>query len=289
MFYLLAIFSVIGYSVQSVLAAHHARKLDGLSMVVYRHATLAISLLPLLLFVDWVQVDWAVYPWFDLLWASLAGVTSSALSFQALKSLPVAISRTVNRGISVPVSFLLGALFFAEIPTLSDMLVVSVMIGGIIMLSREQISFPHLDNRFWHGIGLTALAAIFSATTFFFIAKVSRATDPFLSGYLWEILMGPIALLFVGVRQSTGFGKLKKIDWKTFKQILIVCSPTLIGTGCFVMASRLGSLGILSAISSVGLVFGLVLAHWLYHEKLNQRQIAWISFVLLCLLGLKLL
>lgn len=289
MFYLLAIFSVIAYSLQGGLVAHHARKLDGLSMVVYRHGTLVISLLPLLLLVDWPAVDWIHYPWLDLFLAALTGVISSALGFQALKSLPIAISRTVSRGISVPMSFLLGAIFFAEIPSFVDLVFVGLMIGAIAMLSREQKVFPHLDNRFWHGIGLTFLAAIFSATTFFFVAKLSRATDPFLSGYLWEVLMGPMALLFVGLRQASGLGDLKIINWIEFKQILFVCSPTLIGTGCFVLASRMGAIGVLSAISSVGVVFGLVLAHWLYHEKLNSRQIAWIGLVLLCLVGLRLL
>ena len=49
MFYTLAIVSMLGYAAQTALLVPEARRMDGLSLAVYRNLSFAVTLLPLLI------------------------------------------------------------------------------------------------------------------------------------------------------------------------------------------------------------------------------------------------
>ncbi len=80
-------------------------------------------------------------------------------------------------------------------------------------------------------------------------------------------------------RQAINGQKLAKIKPKELGRIALVCSPTLIGTGGFVLASKMGSIGIITAIGASGIAFSALLSWALYQEKL--KPIHWIAICII--------
>jgi drug/metabolite transporter (DMT)-like permease len=102
------------------------------------------------------------------------------------------------------------------------------------------------------------------------------------------MLIGIFALLLGLGRWKFMNKKIQKISWKKFGQIALMCWPTLLGTGGFLYAVKIGPYGIASAVSAGGVFLSVILAHFLYHEKLSRSQLAWIAVTVLGIVGLDL-
>lgn len=288
MFFFLAVLAMIAYAVQGTLIVHYARKLDGLSTAIYRNASLTITMLPLLFLAK--KSDFVRLPEFlpELLIAGITGAAALSIGFWTLKFLPVGITSALNNSVRVIFIFLLGFYFFGETISWIEILFVALILIGGISLGFQKHHLPHLDENTRKGIFLALLAAAFAAITFFFMSKVARELSPFVAGYFWEVLIGIFALGFGFLRQLITKQKIKKISLLDFGKITLICSPTLLGTGAFAYAVTLGPLGILNAIGTGGVFISILLAHYLYHEKLRFRQWLWICVAVMGIVGLRL-
>ena len=92
MFYALAIFSMLGYTIQNILLAHHARKIDGLSLAFYRNISFIITLLPLCIGASRADVVFAIEHWDFFVLAGFAGGFYLALLYAMYRSLPIGIA-----------------------------------------------------------------------------------------------------------------------------------------------------------------------------------------------------
>jgi len=291
MFFLLAVLAMIAYSVQGTLISHHARKHDGLSISIYRNLSLAVTMIPLLFLASRESFaslhDPAVIVQFLI--AGATGAMGLALSLWAVKSLPVGVKTVFGRLFSVVVVFLLGYFFFGEIPLWEELFFVTLILvaGGCLALQKN--NFDHLDNKVMKGVVLTFISAILSGFSFYFMSKLSREVDPFLSGYVWETLIGVFALFYGIIRSGVGHTKIARISWKEFGTIALVSWPTLIGTGCFAYAVTIGPLGIANAVGTGGILVSILIAHFLYKEKLIRSQWFWVAVIAIGLVGLKLM
>lgn len=279
---------MLAYSTQGTLMAHHARKMDGLSTVMYRSLTLIVTLLPLLLLADWSQFSLIQKFSADFFWAGLTGAIASACTFWSMRFLPVGVGNVFRRIGGIVFAFILAYIYFDEIPLWAELGFVALILTGAGFLTSQKKEFEHLDNNAIKGIVLSIVSALFAAGTFFFITKISRQMDPYIAGYVWEVIIALFAVLMVFGRKAFGGQSVARISWKDFGKIALTASPTLIGTGCFLLAVKDGSFAIVSAIGAGGVLVSILLSHFLYHEKLSQKQLLWIGVIVIGIVGLKL-
>ncbi len=289
MFIGLLILSVIGYSLQGTLMAHYARKMDGWSTTLYRSASLIITMLPLLFFAE--KSDIALVPdfWLDFLLASGFGAIASAISFVSLRYLPVGVQNTFGRSTTVIFAFLFGWLVFGETVTIPESIVVVIVLVGSTFLGFQKKDFAHLDaSKTKKGIFLAVFSRILVSISYLFVTKISRELSPWVAGYFWEAFIGVFAIMIAFGRKLIWKKSPSPTTLKEFGKIALICSPTLIGTGAFLYAVRLGPYGIATAISAGGIFVSLLIAHFIYHEKLSRKQLFWICVVSLAIIGLEL-
>ncbi len=271
MFWFLAVASILGYVVQNTLMAHHVRKMDPLSAGMYRSLTLIVTMLPLLFFTNPDKIVGIIDFWWIILLAGLGGALAQWLGFLSMQILPMGIHTAMGTGLGTIFSFILGFLFFGETVTSIQVLFVVIILLGASLFALYKAKMPHLDASKWAlGIFYRVMCSLIVSFAFIAVVKVSREHDPFVAGYVWEVLIGICSFILLLGRQVLNSQKIEKISKHTFFKIMLVCSPTLIGTGGFVMASLLGPVGIISAIGACGVVISALLSWAMYNEKLSR-------------------
>lgn len=289
MFWFLAVASIFGYVIQGTLMVHHIRKIDSLSVGMYRNLTFLVTLLPLLFFTTGEKILGLMEHGWIILLAAFLGALGQWTSFLAVRILPVGINTALSTGLTTIFTFFWAFLKFSETITLVQFFFVSVILLGAILFALYKSKMPHLDPQKWMlGFFYRIFTAFIVSYSFILVAEVSRELDPFVAGYFWEVLIGLCALVMILARQKFNGHKLERISLKVFLKIALVCAPTLIGTGCFVLAAERGPVGIISAIGATGIVLSALLSWMLYKEKLSKLHWGAIFIVIFGVVGLKL-
>ena len=139
------------------------------------------------------------------------------------------------------------------------------------------------------GMAFVTVQGFLIAMAFILFSEAARQYNPLVVAYFWEVQIG-LCLMLIGFLRWGIFKKpLQKVSLSTFGKILLVCSPTLIGTAGFALAVNYGPIGIAGAISVGGIFISALLSLWIYHEK--PKSIEWIGMAIIALgiLGLKLI
>ncbi len=291
MFWILAIIAPIGYAFQTALMLRFARSHDAVSMTMYRGFSLGISFLPIIFLCVTKQEAYEAFAyWPQIVLAGSIVMLTNVLSYYTLKYLPLGIASAWASSFKVILTTILGMWFFQEYLNIGQILFVGVTILGIIFLSLQKHHAAHLKYKCAQKlIFLVFLQALTLAVGVIIIADVARQANPWMAGYLWEIMIGVAALVVGGVRRTFGGRGVERISWKQFRQVIVYSSPTVIGTGAFFLASTLGPVGILAVFGTLEMVFSAFLAWWLYQEKLNIKQWTAVFIILLGVIGLKLI
>ena len=279
MFYALAIGSMLGSMLQNLLLVHHARKIDGLSLAFYRNVGFFFTLLPLLYGASSQDITLVLGHWKLLTVSSVAGGVSLALAYASFQYIVVGVSTTINKAVLTIVMVILGWLLLDQPLAPSALAFIALIILGSVLLGLERNAFPHLDNRHALGLALSILSALSIAFAFYALAVLATVADPLVSSYFWETSIAVACAVLIAIR-CAAFGTVpQKISWKTFCIIAACSFPTLIGTGLFSLALRMGPIAIANAIGSGSLAVTALLAWGMYGEKLNLKQ--WMSIVLI--------
>jgi len=283
MFYILTIVSVFAYALQGALLASLVRKKDPLVIATWRNTSLMITMLPFL-WIAGMDSTMAVVPWIpNLIVAGFFGAVFLWLQFEAFIYLPVGIVTSLRQSVRVILSILMGALFWGEILGWAEVGLILVILSGCTLLGRAKNQMPHLNEKSVTGLLLCILSGGFHVSTYFFMGRAAKNIHPLVAGYFWEFLIGCCCWILLICRKWY-FGKsIISINRKEFFLILLISSPTLVGTGLSVYAITLGSFAEFSAIGSVGLIFSSFFGMILYQERLKIIQ--W-SGVLVCVLGI---
>ncbi len=287
MFYFYAIGSMLGYSLQQTLLVHHARKIDGLSLVFYRNISFVITLLPLLIGASNEDIRAVLAHWQMLMISGFAGAFFLALIFLSYKFLTAGISSTISMAISNIMMVILGWLFLSEVLSGVSILLIGVILTGTVLLGLQHAHMPHLDSRFALGITIVIIGSLPVAYVKFVLAILSRQTSPLVAGYFWETSIG-IACLILLLARSIVFGNnIQKISWSQFGLIAACAWPTLIGTALYSLALHSGPLGIVGAIGCGSLVITALLAWSWYNERVTIGQWMSMALILAGIIGLK--
>ena len=289
MFWMLALISMLGYTIQGVLMAHFIRKIDPLSIGFYRNLTFVVSLLPLLLLANFSEIIAVKDYWQELAFAAMLGAAAQWSSFWTVRYFPLGIAGAIKMGLFAIFSIILGVLFAEEFLNGKQVFAVIFILFGAILLGRnDEDKMPHLEPvSFLKGTILLVLTSVLMAVSFFFVAKVSRDLNPGVSGYFWETGIAFFAGLFLLCRKWFTGQSIEKISWKTFGLIFLTAWPTLLGTGGFVLAVKYGPVGLVNVIGVSGVFVSVILAHFLYQEKLRPSHWWLITMIVVGIIALK--
>ena len=131
------------------------------------------------------------------------------------------------------------------------------------------------------------ISAITLTIAYYFVAKVAREVDPYLTSFIWEILTGAIIIPILFLREKFSKVKFSRISKKEFLDITLRCSPAVIASTLFLYAFSLGPMSIASAIRSVYVAFGTIIAYFLFKETPTKYQWILILLIATTVAGLK--
>ncbi|MDD5054637.1 MAG: DMT family transporter [Candidatus Peribacteraceae bacterium] len=289
MFFALAIGSMLGYTLQSVLLTRAARSIDGLSLAFYRNISFIITLLPLLLGTDRTGIVATLNHWPLLLASGISGGVYLALYYTSLRYIPLGIAAAYNKAIGNGVITLAAFVILDErLNAIGILSLVAIVAGTVALATGRTHLYAHLQNHRLRGFLLIAGGSAFVSFTVFSLGIISRMGNPLAAAYFWEVFIGIGCVpLLIGRRLTTGHA-IQRITLKQFLIIALCASPTLIGTGLISLATSMGSIAVANIIGTVSLALTAVIA-WLFHEEpLKRRQ--WLSIILIVCgaMGLKL-
>jgi drug/metabolite transporter (DMT)-like permease len=280
MFYALAMGSMLGYTLQSVLLTRAARSIDGLSLAFYRNMSFIITLLPLLLGTDLAGIMATLNHWPLLLASGISGGVYLSLYYTSLNYIPLGMASAFNKAMSGILITLTTAVLIGERFNGITMISIGTMIlGTVILATGRSHEYAHLQNHPWTGFLLLAGGSTFVTFTVFSLGVISRVTDPLAASYFWEVFIGLGCLPLLIARRFTTGDAIQRISMKQFLIIAACASPTLIGTGLISLATSMGPIAVANIIGTVSLALTAVIA-WMFHEEpLKRRQ--WLSIVLI--------
>jgi len=287
MFILLAVIAVMGYALQAALVSSYYRR-DPLFTTALRGLSLGITMLPLVFLSGVAPLFAMVRQPGALLVAAVLALVSNVLIGTSYRHLAVGIAVGSQLGASVITSVMIGIMAYGE-------MLGPVHLTGIamILLASSSISLQtgksgtKLDRNALAGTLFAGLSGVCIAGAYAAIAKLSRDFDALAAAWSWEFtigIMAAIALLgrFVLHRAATPVG------WGDFWQVLLRSWPTLVGTGGFALALKIGPLSISMAILSTTSIAVVVLNYFLYRERTSRIQLAAIAVVTAAIVLLRL-
>ncbi|MFA6039137.1 MAG: DMT family transporter [Candidatus Peribacteraceae bacterium] len=287
MFYLYALLSMLGYALQNVLLAHYARKVDGLSLAFYRNLSFSVTLLPLLLGSSRAEIAAVAAHWQLLLLGGLSGGLYLGLFYASYRHLPVGIAGAISRALMTVLLVAIGWAVLGDVLSPAALALLALIIIGSVLLAAKGNVHAHLGNRAGFGILLAVASALPLTLTNVTPAALSRIANPLVAGYFWEISIAAGAGFLLILRRVFLRKPMGRISGRTFLGIAAAASPTLVGTGFFMLATHAGPVAIVTAVGSASLVVTSLLGMRLYREHLRWVQWAAILLVLAGVAGLK--
>lgn len=288
-YFLLAILATLGYSVQNTLMASFYRSMDRLSAVTYRGFSLTLSMWPLLLWVQYPMPPLGLRFALCILGAAITAAAANWYGANAYSFLPVGIATALSTSFTAIVTAVIGYFGFRESLSPAQLTFLAGTLLGIFLLGAAKSSGPlPAEYNVPRGILHSLLFGLLLGVAYVLVGLASRQYPAFFVGYLWEATIGLIAASAALARGALGGASLSRIPARQFARILVCSSPTVIGTGCYAMATTTGKIGIVTAVLSTMMVFNTLLAMFLYKERPTRWQ--WCLLVVVCLMviGLKL-
>lgn len=293
--FLCTIVSGFLYALQQVLLVSFARKIDPLTVSVYRNLSFLFTMSPIL-FLGWKTSSLPLFSpfsyWYFLLPACFTGALFFWSFLQVQRSIPVGFAAAFNQ-LNPIVLLFLSFVFLHQKISLISFLFICIIVLGTIFLSLQKVQLSHLETPNKKTFFLILLCILCGSSTFFFMSIVANATNPFLTGYFWEGGIGFFFLLFALLRLWFFSKRRKKysliLSPKKIFAITFAASPTVLASALLPFAMTLGSIGVAHAINGASsLLFSLILAFFVFHEKLQYKSIFFIVIILIGAVGLRL-
>ena len=291
MYFFLLILAMFCYSLQDAFMAHFARKIESLSMSVYRNLSLGISMFVVFLFVPWQDVySFAPKQMLVLGFSSFCGSLAVTLFSLSSKTLPVGIGAGIRVTANTLMMVLIGFILFGEILNKWELLVILFVILGILLLTMQKIDVKHLiHGNPLKGFIYSIIGGFCAAFAFSFMSEAARNENPLVVAYFWELFIGIFALI-IGIFRYLFFKiKIEKISKKTFLHILLGATPTVVGTVSFTIAIRHVPIGIAGAFLALDVLMLSLFGVFMFKEKLQPLQLLGIVMVVLSVVILKII
>lgn len=280
-FSLLILVSLVAFGIQTPLLAIYARRFDGITVAMYRNVSLMITMSPVLLFIPEGQYELLAEYWPYVALSAFLGAVTFILGITASTYLPIGISQSLRQATNILSAIILGVLFFAEYLTALQLTLVGLLLGGVVALSLSKPDVLHLERQnVSRGIWMSIAAGVGASCTFLFFAYASRAMSPLLTGYLLEVGVGVTAVVLGALRYLAFKQKTPLLKVRDIIKLTLVSATAIVGTLCFGFAVTFGPYALASAVVSTAGIVSLLVAWYVFKEKITQKQLLTVLFIL---------
>ncbi len=225
-----------------------------------------------------------------LFFLALLHILSALLLFSAFKHGKLSVVETVMTA-ELPLTIFWGILFFKEILTLEQSLIVGALFGGIILatLRKKESKLKQIFSSYhWieKGVFLAMGAVVVISLINYFTATNARITTPYLAIWFPWFVFTIFSLAFLIMKKDVkrAFHNLQK----SWIPILLMCVANCIAWVTFSIAATKINFSVLSAISLCYPMIAIFLGVVINKEKLSKMQYTGAIIALLCslLLGI---
>ncbi len=260
--------------------AKYFREEDAMLITGFRGISIGILATPLILLYSFYTSN---YPSMSILLGVLPGTFCAVISTVSMGEVFKKLSVSLGIGWCLSsytiFSWLIDVFYTGILPTTYQNIGVSLLLLSIFFISFDKSDTTSISLR---PIIFSLLFGLFSSASNFIVGLESNYSNPFWAGYLWEFSIGVVALML-------SFKKLSSLKIKKhLRGVALSSSPTIGGTGLFMLATTLGPIGICSAVLSSQLIFSSIIARFAYSEPLTFRKIIGIIMVTVSILILRL-
>jgi drug/metabolite transporter (DMT)-like permease len=274
-FLALCLLSRVAYTFNDVLVGELAREHDGIEIATFRGVSLGITMAPLLF---WVAPGaWAGLAARPAELAFLVAVTAVAnvLHLQAARHLPFGLRAAILvAGVAIG-GIGLGAWFFDERFSRVELGWCALVVTSGVLAALGDHSTEKLTANVPKGALLTLGTSVLLSVAAFSFARLARATDPMLVGWVWEFGIGVVLLVPLLFRQR---GRWEAGVARRFLRTGLYSLPTVVGTGATSIALTLGPLGVWSALAGAQALLSAALGAAWHRERIGPWR--WSYFVL---------
>jgi drug/metabolite transporter (DMT)-like permease len=265
----------VAYTFNDVLVGELARDHDGMEISMFRGLALGVAMAPLLFWVAPGAWEGLGARLVELSFLIAITAVGNVLHLEAARHLPFGLRAAVLvAGVALG-GIGLGAWSFGERFSVVELGWCALVVISGILAALGDHSTEKLTANVPKGAALTlATSALLSVAAFFF-ARLARATDPMLIGWVWEFGIGAVLVPVVLWRRR---GRLEPGVARRFSQTALRSLPTVAGTGATAVALTLGPLGVWSALAGTQALLSAALGAAWHRERIGGLR--WSYFVL---------
>ena len=210
----------------------------------------------------------------------ILGVADFASGFVHLKALSIGKLSVVEiiLSIELPLTILLGIIFFAEKLTLTQTILIIFLFIGIILIS---VDFKKINKKDFleKGSLLALLSAVLIAIVNFFSAAQAREISPIMALWLPWMFCGLISISCIKIKDFQIFLGASKKNWRLILAMVIVDTFAWVA---YMFAVAKEELSITIAITESFVVVAMMLGIVFNQEKINRIQYLGAALAISC-------
>jgi drug/metabolite transporter (DMT)-like permease len=274
-FIALCLLSRVAYTFNDVLVGGLARKHDGMEVAALRGLTLGVTMAPLLFWVAPGALAELLARPAELSFLIVVTAVGNVLHLEAARCLPFGLrAALLVAGVAIG-GIGLGTWFFDERFSLVELGWCSLVVVSGVLAAMGDHSTEKLTANVPKGAVLTLTTSALLSVAAFSFARLARATDPMLVGWVWEFGIGLVLLVPLLFRRRFRFEPGIR---RRFLLTGLYSLPTVVGTGATAVALTLGPLGIWSALAGTQALLSAALGAAWHREKIGPRR--WSYFLI---------
>ena len=204
--------------------------------------------------------------WLFLLLGAIV-FASALFNFEALKKGKLSVIDVVLE-IELPITIFLSFVFFKEVLSLTQAIVIVVIMSGIILIATK--SFSHFKAKLERGVLIALVASVLYGAVNFLTAVSSKSISPMLA--IWAPWMIMTILCLVVIIRREGLGGFIS-NAKNYKMLILFMG--IFDTAAWIFYSHAvheESISIITAITESYPAIALFLGLWLNKEKILFHQ-----------------
>jgi len=195
-------------------------------------------------------------------------LATSLITFEAFKRGKLSVTEVVIE-LELPITIILGAVFFMESISLTQLAIIGLIFVGLILVATK--SFSHYRSFLEKGIFIALIAALLMGATNFLVGASARQLAPVISIWSAWLFTGLVGLLIIFRREGV-----KKFTSNVIKHKWLVIATVIFDTFAwlfYAFAISQREIGIITAITESYVVIGVSLGLIFNKEKIAPHQI----------------
>ncbi len=274
LFLTLCLISRFAYSVNDILVGRLARLHSKVEVASWRGVSLGLTMAPWLFLVPAAAWRSITAEWVDVLILIPVTAAANLMQLNAARYMPFGVRAAFLISGVAAFSGMLGWAVLGERLTAAEIALSVVVVVSVVLSSLG----AHAEHEFKPDIRRGALfaigASILLACMGLMVARLSRATHPLLTAWVWEF-GGGLILVFPLLLRYARDGVPADLAGRV-RAIAVASSPTAVGSGFAAIALTLGPLGLSAAVAGTQVLFTAALGALWHRELIGPRR--WTCF-----------